>query len=65
MLIHMKVPTAKLRPKSYKLADASSLFLLVAPSRDKLWRWNYSYDDRHTHLVHGGNRALEFESRLL
>ncbi|UVO50094.1 integrase arm-type DNA-binding domain-containing protein [Sphingomonas sp. SUN019] len=53
MLTDMKVRTAKPRPKSYKLADANRLFLLVAPSGGKLWRWNYTYDGKNKTMAFG------------
>lgn len=42
MLSDAKVRAAKPRPKSYKLSDANSLYLLVTPSGGKLWRYSYS-----------------------
>lgn len=44
---------AKPRPKPYKIADASRLFLLVAPSGGKLWRWNYDFDGRSKTMALG------------
>lgn len=53
MLTDAKARTAKPRPKSYKLADANRLFLLVAPSGGKLWRWNYNYDGKNKTMAFG------------
>lgn len=53
MLTDTKVRAAKPRAKSYKLADASRLYLLVTPSGGKLWRWNYEYDGRHKSMAFG------------
>ena len=53
MLTDMKVRSAKPRPKSYKLADANRLFLLVVPSGGKLWRWNYNYDGKNKTMAFG------------
>ncbi len=53
MLTDVKVRTAKPRPKSYKLTDANRLFLLVAPSGGKLWRWNYNYDGKNKTMAFG------------
>jgi integrase len=53
MLTDAKVRTAKPRPKSYKLADANRLFLLVAPGGGKLWRWNYNYDGKNKTMAFG------------
>lgn len=57
MLTDAKVRAAKPRPNSYKLTDAHRLFLLVAPSGGKLWRWNYNYD--------GKNKTMAFGAYLL
>lgn len=53
MLTDTKVRTAKPRPKTYKLADANRLFLLVAPGGGKLWRWNYNFDGRNKTMAFG------------
>jgi integrase len=53
VLTDTKARTAKPRPKSYKLADSNSLFLLVAPGGGKLWRWNYSYDGKNKTMAFG------------
>ena len=53
MLTDTKVRNAKPRPKSYKLADANRLFLLVAPGGGKLWRWNYTYDGKNKTMAFG------------
>jgi len=57
MLTDMKVRTAKPRPKSYKLADANRLFLLVAPSGGKLWRWSYNHDGKNKTMAFGAYPA--------
>jgi integrase len=54
MLTDAKVRSAKPRAKPYKLADANRLFLLVAPSGSKLWRWNYTYDGKNKTMAFGG-----------
>lgn len=48
-----KVRAAKPRAKSYKLTDASRLYLLVTPSGGKLWRWNYDYDGKQKSMAFG------------
>lgn len=53
MLTDAKVRTAKPRAKPYKLTDSNRLFLLVAPSGGKLWRWNYAYDGRQKSMAFG------------
>lgn len=58
MLTDAKVRSAKPRPKSYKLVDASRLFLLVTPSGGKLWRWNYYYDGKQKSMAFGAYPAV-------
>lgn len=53
MLTDAKVRSAKPRPKPYKLGDGNRLFLLVAPSGGKLWRWNYDYDGKSKTMAFG------------
>ena len=53
MLTDAKVRSAKPRTKPYKLTDTNRLFLLVAPSGGKLWRWNYNYDGRNKTMAFG------------
>ena len=53
MLTDAKVRAAKPRHKSYKLADANRLFLLVTPSGGKLWRWNYNFDSKNKTMAFG------------
>lgn len=53
MLTDAKVRSAKPRTKPYKVADANRLFLLVAPSGGKLWRWNYTYDGKNKTMAFG------------
>jgi len=51
LLSDAKVRAAKPRPKPYKLTDSNRLYLLVTPSGGKLWRWNYSYDNKQKSMV--------------
>jgi hypothetical protein len=53
MLTDAKVRNAKPRPKTYKLADANRLALMVTPSGGKLWRWNYDYDGKSRTMAFG------------
>ncbi|MDP5280142.1 integrase arm-type DNA-binding domain-containing protein [Sphingomonas sp. DG1-23] len=53
MLTDVKVRTAKPRPKTYKIADANRLSLMVTPSGGKLWRWNYEYDGKNKTMAFG------------
>jgi hypothetical protein len=45
-LTDVKIRTAKPAAKTYRLADAGGLYLLVSPSGGKLWRWNYRFDGK-------------------
>lgn len=53
MLTDARIRTAKPRPKPYKISDTNRLFLLVAPSGGKLWRWNYNYDGKNRTMALG------------
>ena len=53
LLSDAKVRAAKPRPKPYKLTDGNRLYLLVTPSGGKLWRWNYTYDDKQKSMAFG------------
>ena len=53
MLTDAKVRAAKPRSKPYKIADTNRLFLLVAASGGKLWRWNYNYDGKNKMMAFG------------
>jgi len=37
---------ARSAEKPYKLTDGKGLFLLVAPSGGKLWRWKYRFEGK-------------------
>jgi hypothetical protein len=43
LLTDAKVRAAKPRSKTYKLADANSLFLMVTPSGGNFWHWKHHY----------------------
>lgn len=49
-----KIRTAKAREKAYKLFDERGLFLLVAPTGGRLWRFRYSVAGREK-LISLGN----------
>ena len=53
MLTEARVRAAKPRTNPYKLTDGNRLFLLVAPSGGKHWRWNYAYDGRQKSMAFG------------
>lgn len=42
-LTDVKIRAVKPAEKAYRLADTGGLYLLVPPSGNKLWRWNYRY----------------------
>jgi len=65
MLTDAKVRAAKPRPKSYKLTDANRLILLVSPSGNKLWRWNYTYDGKNkTMACHAASPAAAIQRKI-
>lgn len=43
MLTDAKIKAAKPRERSYKLADAGQLYLMVTTAGGRLWRMNYAY----------------------
>jgi integrase len=49
----LAVKAAKGRDKQYKLADSSGLYLLVKPSGQRYWRFNYRYLGAHKTLAFG------------
>lgn len=42
-LTDVKIRAAKPAAKAYRLPDSGGLYLLIAPSGGKLWRWNYRF----------------------
>lgn len=42
-LTDVKIRAAKPAAKGYRLPDSGGLYLLIAPSGGKLWRWNYRF----------------------
>jgi integrase len=53
VLTELEVRRAKPRDKDYKLADANALYLYVATSGRKTWRWKYRYGGKERRLVFG------------
>jgi len=45
--------TAKPKEKPYKLTDEKGLYLLVAVSGGKWWRFNYRFEQKHKTLSMG------------
>lgn len=52
-LTHIQISNAKPLGKSYKMADADALYLVVRPNGAKLWRMNYRYLGRQKTLYFG------------
>ena len=51
-----KVRNAKPQSKPYKLSDGKGMYLLVTPKGAKLWRMDYSFNNkRNTHSLGNGN----------
>ena len=53
-LTEVKIRTAKVRAKAYKLGDGNGLWLFVKPNGSKLWRYRYKYHGKETMLSLGG-----------
>src|SRR6266404_5432913 len=53
MLTDTAIRAAKPREKSYKLFDGLGLYLEVAPTGSKLWRFKYRHDGRENRLALG------------
>jgi integrase len=53
LLNDAKLRAARPRNKAYKLSDSKQLYLLVAPTGSKLWRWNYRFDDKRKSMAFG------------
>lgn len=53
MLSDVKVKNAKPKEKMYKLYDEKGLYLIVAPSGGKWWRFDYHYNDKRKTLSLG------------
>ena len=53
LLTDTKVKNAKSRARPYKLGDGGWLYLLVKPSKSKLWRFAYRYGEREKLLALG------------
>ncbi len=51
MLTDRRIATGKPREKSYKLFDGGGLFLEIAASGGKVWRWKYRFTGKEELLV--------------
>ena len=49
----VKIKNAKPKEKMYKLYDQKGLYLIVAPSGGKWWRFDYTYDNKRKTLSLG------------
>lgn len=52
-LSELKVKNAKALDKDYKLSDERGMYLLVAKSGGKLWRFNYRFENKRKTLALG------------
>ena len=58
MLTETTIRNAKLREKPYKLFDERGLFVLVAPTGGRLWRFRYRYGGKEKLLALGSYPAF-------
>ena len=52
-LSNLQCSKAKPDAKPYRLSDRGGLFLLVAPTGGKLWRWKYRFDGKERLMAFG------------
>lgn len=52
-LSNMRCEKAAPRPKPYRIADKGGLYLLVAPTGGKLWRWKYRFEGKEKSMAFG------------
>lgn len=57
-LTNLTIKNANAADKAYKLFDKHGLYLLVAPSGGKLWRYKYRFADREKMLCLGQYPAM-------
>ena len=62
MLTALEVRNAKPREKSYKLTDGKGLFLHVAPSGNKTWRYRYELSGTESTFVLGEYPVMSLEA---
>lgn len=48
------IKKARAREKAYSMSDGEGLFLRIAPSGGKLWRWKYRYEGKEKLMSFGG-----------
>lgn len=65
MLTVLEVKSAKPKDRPYKLTDARGLFLYVAPSGTKTWRYRFSISGTESTFVLGEYPVLSLESARL
>ncbi len=53
MLTDMKIRSAEVRSKNYKLTDAKGMYLIIAKSSSKYWRFNYRFAGKNKTLALG------------
>lgn len=62
MLSALEVRNAKPKDKPYKLTNAKGLYLYIAPSGTKTWRYRYTIAGKETSYVIGEYPALSIEA---
>lgn len=62
MLSALEVRNAKPKDKPYKLTDAKGLYLYIAPSGTKTWRYRYTIAGKESVYVIGEYPALSLEA---
>jgi hypothetical protein len=53
LLTNIECRNARPRDKSYKLADAHGLYLFVATTGTRSWRWKYRWQGKERKLTFG------------
>ncbi len=65
-LSDLQLSKAKQKESNYKMQDGYGLYLVVTPTGGKLWRYDYSFDDKKRTLSFGPYPALSLaEAREL
>lgn len=62
MLNAFQVKNAKPRESSYKISDGNGLFLHVAPSGNKTWRYRFKINSKESTFVIGSFPAISLEA---
>jgi integrase len=57
-VLDLEIKNAKPQKKPYRLSDGGGLYLVVAPSGGKLWRWSYEFNGKEKLLSYGPYPAV-------